>query len=280
MAARFWTYLPSDEGKLDVDRAFYDRLSAAVPASTLIEDFEIPIRSGRAWPVRAGQVCRVITRYGPQVADFNAWNLSNPRERFWAARTRQIESTHVTTYNRLWSTLPYLRPMLTFTHDTIAYGVDEDGGRCHDLLGSRCDPYVNKILTGDEFDLHCHSNLTRAIQPHRLTEFDVHDVLNIFQVTGLTEDGKYFMKASPAVQGDYVEFFAEIDLLCAISTCPGGDLSVALWGPDAGDPLPTCRPLAVQVYQPDTTLLDGWSSPRPADYAGNHGLVRPEVVES
>jgi len=212
---------------------------------------------------------------GPQVADFNCWNLHNPRERFWAARTKQLQSSHVTTYDRLWSTLPYLRPMLTITNDTIAYGVDEDGGRCHDLLGSRCDPYVNKLLTGEEFDYCCHSNLTRAILPYGLTEFDVHDVLNIFQLTGLTDDDRYFMKASPAKKGDFFEFFAEIDLLCAISTCPGGDLSIPLWGPDAGDTLSVCRPLGVEMYQPDEELLEGWESPQPSDYSGNHGLRFP-----
>jgi uncharacterized protein YcgI (DUF1989 family) len=165
--------------------------------------------------------------------------------------------------------------MLTITNDTVAYGVDEDGGRCHDLLGARCDPYVNKLLTGEEFDFHCHSNLTRAILPFRLTELDVHDVLNIFQVTGLTPEGKYFMKASPVRRGDVFEFFAEIDLLCAISTCPGGDLSVPMWGPDASDPLSTCRPLGIEVYQPPEELLTGWSPPEPAAYAGNHGMPSP-----
>jgi uncharacterized protein YcgI (DUF1989 family) len=272
-----WTYLPSEgEAKaLDVDKPFYERLAGELDRRTLVEEFVIPIRSGRAWEVKAGQLCRVVTIEGPQVADFNVWNLNNPRERFWAARTRQLESTHLTTFNRLWSILPYLRPMLTITNETIQYGEDEDGGRCHDLLGSRCDPYVNKLLTGEEFDYNCHSNLTRAILPYRLTEFDVHDVLNIFQVTGLMRDGKYFMKASPAKQGDFFEFFAEIDLLCAISTCPGGDLSVPLWGPDAGDPLPTCRPLGVEVYDVAPELLEGWSSPRTADYAGNHGMGSP-----
>ena len=163
----------------------------------------------------------------------------------------------------------------TITNETIRYGEDADGGRCHDLLGSRCDPYVTKLLTGDSFDFSCHSNLTRAILPYRLTEHDVHDVLNIFQVTGLNRDGRYFMKASPAKRGDFFEFFAEIDLLCAISTCPGGDLSVPLWGPEAGDPLPTCRPLGVEVYQPAPTLLTGWQPPQPADYAGNHGMAMP-----
>ena len=270
-----WTYLPSEGVSLDVDRAFYDRLASETNERTPVDQFTVPIRSGKAWPVLAGQICRIVAIEGPQVADFNAWNRHNPRERFWAARTRQLQSTHVTTYDRLWSTLPYLRPMLTITNETIRYGEDEDGGKCHDLLGSRCDPYVNKILTGEEFDFHCHSNLTRAILPYRLTEQDVHDVLNIFQVTGIDEDGHYFMKPSPAKQGDFFEFFAEIDLLCAISTCPGGDLSVPLWGPDAGDPLPTCRPLGVEIYQPDAELLTGWRSPEPASYQGNHGMSRP-----
>lgn len=275
MSSAPWTYLPDEPGSLTIDRAFYNRLAAETDRRELVEQFTIPIRSGRAWPVRAGQLCRIVAVEGPQVGDFNVWNLNNPRERFWAARTRQLESSHVTTHNRLWSILPYLRPMLTITNETINYGVDADGGRCHDLLGARCDPYVNKILTGEEFDFHCHSNLTRAIIPYHLTEFDVHDVLNIFQVTGLNADGNYFMKASPAKQGDFFEFFAEIDLLCALSTCPGGDLSVALWGPEAGDPLPTCRPLGVEVYSVDPDLLTGWSSPEPANYGGNHGITLP-----
>ena len=276
MSSSFWTYLPSTpRGQLVVDREFYGRLARETAKRTLREQFTVPIRSGKAWPVLAGQLCRIVMIEGPQVADFNCWNLHNPRERFWAARTKQLQSSHVTTYDRLWSTLPYLRPMLTITNDTIAYGVDEDGGRCHDLLGSRCDPYVNKLLTGEEFDYCCHSNLTRAILPYGLTEFDVHDVLNIFQLTGLTDDDRYFMKASPAKKGDFFEFFAEIDLLCAISTCPGGDLSIPLWGPDAGDTLSVCRPLGVEMYQPDEKLLEGWESPQPSDYSGNHGLRFP-----
>ena len=73
------------------------------------------------------------------------------------------------------------------------YGVDEVGGRVHDLLGTRCDPYVNQLISGTSFDLQCHSNLTRAVLPHGLNESDVHDVLNVFQVTGLDKDGRYFM---------------------------------------------------------------------------------------
>ena len=67
--------------------------------------------------------------------------------------------------------------MLTITGDTVDYPLDEDGAGCHDLLGTRCDPYVNKLLNGEDFDYCCHSNLVRAITPYHLDESDVHDVL-------------------------------------------------------------------------------------------------------
>jgi len=260
---------------IDVDRAFYGRLGQETDSRSLVQQFVAPIRSGRAWPVLAGQICRIVVVEGAQVADFNAWNLNNPRERFWAARTKQLHRAHVTTFDRLWSCLPYLRPMLTITGDSIDYGLDEDGAGCHDLLGTRCDPYIHKMLNGEDFDYCCHSNLVRAIAPYHLDESDVHDVLNIFQVTGLTKEDQYFVKPSPAKQGDYFEFFAEIDLLCAISTCPHGDLSVQVWGEeDVADPIDTCNPLRVEIYQPDQGLLEGWQSPPTIDYRGIHGLDR------
>ncbi|HXJ78912.1 MAG TPA: urea carboxylase-associated family protein [Candidatus Methylomirabilis sp.] len=251
----------------------YGRLAAETTPRRLVERFVVPRRSGRAWPVRAGQIFRIVAIEGPQVADLNVWSLHNPRERFWASRTRQLHSAHLTTFDRLWSCLPYLRPMLTITADTIGYGRDADGAGCHDLLGTRCDPYVHKLLNSEEFDLCCHSNLVRAVAPHHLTEMDVHDVLNVFQVTGLTADGRYFVKPSPARKGDHLEFFAEIDVLCAISVCPHGDLSVPVWGPDAADPLATCRPLGVEIWEPPAELLTGWAPALPSDYAGGHGLL-------
>jgi uncharacterized protein YcgI (DUF1989 family) len=264
-------YQASPGSPLTPDRGFYDRVAAA--GRTLTERFTVPIRTGRAWEVPAGHVFRIVTTSGPQVGDLNIWNRHNPRERLWAARTRQLQAAHVTVYDRLWSTLPYLRPLATITGDSLAgYGIDQYGGRVHDLLGTRCDPYVNKLLTGQDFDHHCHSNLVRAVAPFGLTEFDVHDVLNVFQVTGLNDEDKYFMRDCPARPGDYIEFFAEQDLLCALSTCPGGDLSVPLWGPKARDPLEVCRPLDVEVYRLENGVLAGWTPPSIADYTGAHGM--------
>jgi uncharacterized protein len=263
-------YVASAGGALTADDAFYGPLAASERELTM--ELIIPVRSGMAWEVHAGHICRFSIIEGPQVLDLNLWNRHDPRERFWAARTRQFYGAHLTTGHRLWSNLPFLRPLATVIADTVAYGIDEDGAGCHDLLGTRCDPYVNQLLSGAAYDFHCHSNLVRAVLPWGLGEFDVHDVINVFQVTGLrTDDERYFMKPCPARVGDHFELFAEIDLLMAASTCPGGDLSVPLWGPGSGGE-PICNPIKVEVFRVAEPALEGFSSPPPAGYHGAHGL--------
>lgn len=234
---------PVDSG-IHATSQLYQSISktASDPAARIPKDsFVVRPCSGQAWVVPAGHICRLTTPQGPQVGDLNIWNAKNPRERMWAARTRQIHASHVSVGDRLWSNLPYLRPLVTITGDSlgggqlhdvlgpdgkrrpeVTFGTTQFGGRVHDLMGTRCDPYVNLLMGGETFDFHCHSNLTRSVAPYGLTELDVHDVLNVFQVTGLDEEGKYFMETSPAKAGEYFEFFAEVDVLCALSACPGG----------------------------------------------------------
>lgn len=265
---------------LHADRGLYDSLAAAKHAQILT--LTVAPRSGRAWTVPKGHLVRISTPEGPQVGDLNIWNRHNPRERFWAARTRQLHASHVSVGHRLWSCLPYLRPMVTIVEDSLQdYGVDEFGGRCHDLLGTRCDPYVNKMLTGDDYDFHCHSNLTRAVLEYGLAESDVHDVINLFQVTGLDEQGRYFMETSPAKNGDHIDLFAEMDLLMALSACPGGDLSRWDWGEGAKDGdagmEDCCRPLKVEVLRTeDHDALKSWSESEYDTYKGRHGMVVPQ----
>lgn len=136
------------------------------------------------------------------------------------------------------------------------------------------------MLTGHTYNHHCHSNLTRAIQSFGLEESDVHDVLNVFQVTSLDSEGRYCMESSPSTMEDYIEFFAETDLLCALSTCPGGDLSRWGWiGAKEGDEISeedvmkeTCRPIKVQVYSVERESLNGWKESKTSNYTGKHGM--------
>ena len=255
---------PSKAGPLSYDRERYRRIAEETGSRKLVHRHVIPVRSGYAWPVKMGQVCRVIDIEGPQVGDFNVWNLNNPRERFWSVRTRQLEGAHLTTGKRFWSSLPYLRPMLTITNDTLPTSPTPAGGRYHGLLGSRCDPYLYQLIDKRDVNVTCHNNLTRAVAPYHLTELDVHDCINLFQISGFDREREVtFTEASKAKAGDFIEFFAEIDVLCAISNCLCGDSSAILRGPNRGDPSPTCKNLCVEVYAIEESLLEGWTSPEP-----------------
>ncbi|EPY51182.1 meiotic chromosome segregation protein [Schizosaccharomyces cryophilus OY26] len=274
-------YYPHPGSPIYANKELYTRIAKS--PKKLVKTHNCAPRSGIAVTIPAKSVFRITTPKGPQVCDLNIWNLHNPRERFWAARTRQLHSAHVSTFDRLWSTLPYLRPLVTITADSMEARHDEWGGRVHDTLGTRCDPYVDKLISGMDNDLHCHSNLTRAIMPYGLTEFDVHDVLNVFQVTGLNERDQYFMEACPATSLDYFECFAEQDLLVAISACPGGDLSQWGWGEseenkEESKMVDCCRPLGIEVYQlqDEKDTLKGWNPPQFINYKGNHGLRGPQ----
>ena len=46
----------------------------------------------------------------------------------WVARTRQLHASHISVFDRIWSNLPFLRPIATITGDSLKdYGIDSDG---------------------------------------------------------------------------------------------------------------------------------------------------------
>ena len=240
----------------------------------LIESIIIPPRDAKTFEVPAGCFFRIISIDGPQVGDLNVWNKNNINERFFSGKTRALYGTHVSTGDRLYSTLPFLRPMATITYDTLDwYGYDKDGGSVHDVIGTRCDPYTHVALNNEEYHNCCHSNLCRALsQQQQKTieeiEHHVHDVLNVFMCTGFTKNThQYFMKASPVRPDDYIEFFAEIDLLCGLSACPGGDCSSEHSSDEA-----SCYPLKVSVFNSNSNVLENWKSPKVSGYNQSHGL--------
>jgi uncharacterized protein len=228
----------------------------------------VPPREARCFEVPAGHFFRIVSVEGPQVGDLNLWNLQDHSERFFSGKTRALHGTHLSTGDRMWSNFPYLRPLATITDDTLDwYGFDEFGGSVHDVIGTRCDPYTHKLLSGGDYHHCCHSNLTRAFAEHTgrslsAAEPFIHDVLNVFMCTGFTRDtGQYFMKATPVRPGDYIEFFAEVDVLGALSACPGGDC-----GEVHSSDTAKCAPLLVEVYEPSQPP-DNWQSPQRNAYS-------------
>lgn len=232
----------------------------------------VPPRDGKCFRVPEGGAFRITSVEAPQVGDLNLWHAEDLSERFFSGKTRALHGTHVSTGDRLWSALPYLRPLATIIEDTLDwYGFDAFGGGVHDVIGTRCDPYTGRLLSGDDYHHCCHSNLSRALAAEldmavQEAEMHVHDVLNVFMCTGFTRDtGQYFMKASPVRPGDYITFFAEVPLLGALSACPGGDCSTT----HSSDEAP-CAPLLVEVFE--GAPPEGWRPAERSAYPRTHGL--------
>ncbi len=238
-----------------------------------VDELLVPARDARCWSLPAGHFCRIVSVEGPQVGDLNLWHRDDLSERFYSGKTRALHGTHVSTGDRLWSTIPTVRPLATVTDDTLDwYGWDEYGGSVHDVIGTRCDPYTNHILNGVDYHYCCHSNLSRALAdfaelPVGEAELLVHDVCNVFMATGfMPETKQYYMKASPVRPGDYFEFFAETDLIGGLSACPGGDCSAQHSSDTAA-----CYPLKVEVYKPAEGALRGWEPAPRNGYSRSHG---------
>ena len=249
------------------------RYAALAKDMQKVSEVIAPPRDAACFTVPAGHIFRISSVEGSQVGDLNLWNANDLSERFYSGKTRALHGTHITTGDRMWSSFPHLRPMATVIHDSLDwYGIDQYGGSVHDVIGTRCDPYTGNVLQGGHYHHCCHSNLTRALADHtglslQEAEPHVHDVMNVFMCTGFTRDtGQYFMKASPVRPGDHIDFLAEIDLLGALSACPGGDCSS-----EHSSDTAQCHPLKIEVFAPAQGALQDWSSPAANGYDRSHG---------
>ncbi len=102
-----------------------------------ISEFIIPARSGRAFEIKKGQILRIIETEGKQVADVNAWNLHDFRERmdalssmFMSHNFKRVDKVYSNRYNL----------MFTVIEDRV--GVN--------FFGSHCAPAMYEAVYGKE----------------------------------------------------------------------------------------------------------------------------------
>lgn len=62
-------YLPTAGSPLSVDKDLYAAIQQA--PRVLVEEFTVPIRSGRAWEAPAGSIIEISTPEGPQVGKYH-----------------------------------------------------------------------------------------------------------------------------------------------------------------------------------------------------------------
>ena len=192
---------------------------------TLVEEADHPGASGRALAipgtprVSVHAPLRGRTGTGPQPVE-----SPRPAERFWAARTRKFYGA-TATGRPAWSDTALPASAGHGRRRHARDGIDEDGAGRDDLLGNGGEPVMSGSFSPESaMSSIADLDLTWSRCSVGLTEFDVHDVLNVFQVTRLMPgDERYFMKTCPARVGDYFELFAEVEYYGGID-CSGRHL--------------------------------------------------------
>lgn len=200
---------------------YYSDVSGDVADRSVVMKTYVPRRSGKAFPLAKHQIVRISCCDGPQVCDFNAFARDDPSEFFWSGRTRTLYGSHLKVGQRLWSTEPKMRPMLTFITDTVQKLKHPHNATSHDLLYSRCSERRVELRTGKRHQPNCNDNLKQALREIAFSDEYVHDAFNIFMTTGCDDEHRLFYVDPEARRGDHVELYAEIDLVCAVSCCPG-----------------------------------------------------------
>lgn len=197
------------ENQVNPDRP-WETLTKRQPRSSL-KTHIVPAGHGFAWEVRASSHFRVVDLHGQQITDFMAWA---------APYSRATNSEHFSTsYTRfalggpappevgesLYSNAD--RPMFTLIADTV---------KVHDMQFCACNPGLYHRIDKDGHR-SCATNIAEAMAPYGMKHWtEVVSPFNIFQNT------PYFtLKAlSSSKPGDYIEFKAEMDAICAVSSCP------------------------------------------------------------
>ena len=208
----------------------------------------------------AGHTIRITQAEGPQINDINFFGADitdAAGERYDLGYTIAIEGMLLPRFSRAWSGLPYFRPMATVIDDNIDASVVPEG-TWPIWTGGHCSPEVVQSETGTVNRFACHSNFMEAARSRGLPEaVAAFNNINLFQPMGVvtrpTQAGGMTQsiagQPSVSVTGEFVEFYAEIDLLVLAVHCPYGDQSTG--------------PVEAKHYTNTVEVFDTGTPPKP-----------------
>lgn len=229
----------------------------------LVFDKVIPPMGSLGFVVKKGQYLRITDIEGKQVGDFIVLNEQNlkehfdpyrtklaipPREEFSASPPKMIiggvyfpsgVGSKITTGCKLYSNIH--NEMMTIVADTQVPGGIHDiviAGRCsswgyqqHGLSRKGCLELFVDALKDWGFT-----------KPEEIPSVNMNIFMNI-PVDPLT--GLFYVEEPVTRPGDYIEFRAEMDCVCALVACPDNVISKC-----NGTPPHPPKPLQVQIFNP------------------------------
>lgn len=217
--------------------------------------------TGHGTRVDAGQVLRLTLETGPQVLDVCIASADDPHDHLFPGAQMAIEGGRVGRFTRLWGTPPRSRPLATCIADSVRNRPVARGTRDHFCHGAHRNPHLWHLYTG-QHGRPCYDNLRHGFAMVGLHQRYIHDNLNLFMKGGYDPySGASIVDESDSEIGDFIEFYAETDLVVVLSLCPAEEPSEDLRDAWSGsEAITTVNPVRVTTLDSGIAPL-GWPLP-------------------
>jgi len=186
--------------------------------------------------IKKGQVIRVIDLEGQQCFDGIIWDAND--------FDNVLNCCWTVFLNRKWDKWRPGDSIYSKHCDLLATISEDTTDGTHAVVGAFCsEPYWRKRV-GVPGAPNCFDNFIAAMRPHGLTSRDIDwgSCISFFMPVIFNPDGsvsRYVVKNKP---GDYIDLMAEMDIIMAISNCPGERSPANAYNP---------TPLLAVIFNPD-----------------------------
>lgn len=171
----------------------------------------VPAAGGVGLRLRKGELLRIVDTEGGQTGDLVAYSADGT-ERLSTGRTFDYnEKVRLSTGDVLWSDRS--NRMLTIVADDV--------GR-HDMFYAPCSSEMYRMQHGLDDHPNCLDNLNAALRAFGIDPVFPPQTFNFFMNVELDDAGRMTIVPPRSWPGAAVALRAEMDLVIALSACPGG----------------------------------------------------------
>ena len=179
--------------------------SAALPASLLIAEQEVPGGWYTSIRLRRTEVLRLVDITGTATPALIAWRAGDASERMNLADTVKVQ----------WSAALQRGRIILSDMGRVMFSIVEDTSGAHDALvgGSVADATAPGAR-------NTRANFVAAVGKLGLDRRDIPAALSLFSPISVGADGRFAWHQERKAKADFVDLRAEMDVLLTISNCP------------------------------------------------------------
>lgn len=191
----------------------------------------VPGGWGSSVLVPRGKTLRIVSGAATQGVSLLLFRQADPTERLNVGDTVKIQ----------WSARLYRGKLLYSDMGRVLASITDDSYGRHDALAGGSTASTNAAKYGDASLRSTRGNFILLAAKHGLSKIDIPPCVTFFAPVTVDAAGHFEWTGSPALEGDYVDLRAEMDILVFVSNCP--------------------HPLAPGDYAPGPVGLMLWKSP-------------------